>query len=174
MDDTALDDTALKLRELIPSFELPAVNRSPTVSPWHYKQRNTLAIFLFHHAACHACCNVLLSLAQQHQIYRTLEAEVLAVSTAWQLDGVESLQKFAERHAIPFPILWDQQGQVSCAYLGKTDRSPVGIFVCDRFGELYMQAVADEADQLPDEHEIRSWVEFVDMQCPECFPPSWR
>lgn len=170
-----MHDTPLTVRGLIPSFQLQAVNRSNDISPWHYKQRYSLVIFLFHHAACNACRELLLELSQHYQTYRACEADILAIATGWQLNGVEHLKEFADNHAIPFPVLWDQQGQVSNNYLPeKTDRSSVGVFVCDRYGELYMQAVADEADELPDEHEIRSWVEFVDMQCPECFPPSWK
>lgn len=170
-----MHDQTLTVRGLIPSFQLQAVNRSTGISPWHYKQRYSLVILLFHHANCNACRELLLSLSQHYQTYRALEAEVLAISTCWQLDRVEHLQEFADHHAIPFPILWDQQGQVRDTYLKeKTDRSQVGLFICDRFGELYMQSIANEADELPDEHEIRSWVEFVDMQCPECFPPTWR
>lgn len=170
-----MQDETLTLRGLIPSFQLPAVNRSIAITPWHYKQRYSLVIFLFHHATCSACRELLLSLSQHYQAYRACEAEILAVATCCQSDGIEHLQEFADQHNIPFPILWDQQGRVSSNYLKeKTDRSRVGVFVCDRFGELYMQSVADEANELPDEHEIRSWVEFVDMQCPECFPPTWR
>jgi peroxiredoxin len=170
-----MPNPTLNLRDLIPSFQLQAVNRSTIVSPWDYKQRYSLAIFLFHNASCNACCNLLLNLSQ-HQTYRSLEAELLAIAIDWQPGGIEPLQDFANRHAIPFPVLWDPQGHVRHAYLGeKTEqRSPVGIFICDRFGELYMQFVANESDELPHEPEIRSWVEFVDMQCPECFPPAWR
>lgn len=170
-----MQDKILSIRALIPSFELPAVNRSTAISPWNYKQRYSLVIFLFHNVTCTACRNLLLNLAQHHSTYRTYEAEVLAIATCCPSDEVDHLQEFAEHHAIPFPVLWDEKGQVRCAYLGEQlDRSPVGIFVCDRFGELYMQSVDSEADALPNEPEIRSWAEFVDMQCPECFPPAWR
>lgn len=152
--------------EVIPSFQLPAVNRSTAISPWHYKQRYNLVIFLFHRADCNICRDLLLSLSQHYQTYRALEAEVLAIATSWQLDSVERLQEFAEHHAIPFPVLWDQQGQVSEVYLReKANPSQVGIFICDRFGELYMQSVTNEADELPNEQDIRSWVEFIDMRC---------
>lgn len=161
-----MHDKTLTVGGLIPSFQLQAVNRSTAISPWHYKQRYNLVIFLFHHVACNACRELLLNLSGHYQTYRALEAEILAISTYRQSDSIEHLQAFADHHTIPFPILWDQQGQVSEVYLKeKTDPSQVGVFICDRFGELYMQSLANEADELPDEHELRSWVEFIDMRC---------
>lgn len=161
-----MHDKTLTVGGLIPSFQLQAVNRSTAMSLWDYKQRYNLVIFLFHDATCNACREILLSLSQHYQTYRALEAEILAISTCRQSNSIEHLQTFVDYHTIPFPILWDQQGQVSEVYLkAKTEPSRVGVFICDRFGELYMQSVANDADELPDEHEIRSWVEFIDMRC---------
>jgi peroxiredoxin len=164
-----MDNQVLTVGEVIPSFQLQAVNRSAAISPWHYKQRNNLVIFLFHHATCTACCERLLNLSEHYSTYRELETEILAISTRQPSDESnerERLQELAAHHTIAFPILWDQQGQVSQTYLnGKTDSSLVGVFICDRFGELYLQAVADEVDELPSEPEIRSWIEFIEMRC---------
>lgn len=160
---------------MIPSFELNALNRDGSISPWNYKQRYSLVIVFVHDTTCNTCADLLLSLSQQYATYRNSDADVLAIATSQALATPDQLREFASHHAIPFPILWDSLGQVSSAYLGESgERSPVGVFVCDRYGELYMQAIAADADQLPSELEIRSWAEFVDMQCPECFPPSWR
>jgi peroxiredoxin len=174
----------LSLRSVVPSFRLPALNRDSALGPWHYKQRASLVLFLFHDGNCAACRTFLLTLSSQHFNYRTLETEVLAIATTQPTEGIETFQKFVVDQAILFPVLWDQAGTVRATYLGwdkdtspqalSPERSPVGIFVCDRFGELHMQAIAEDADQLPNELEIREWVEFVDMQCPECFPPAWR
>lgn len=174
-DQPVMDSKTLSVNGLIPSFQLQAINRDATISPWDYKQHQSLAILLFHDSTCAACRDLLLNIAQHYSAYRTCDTEVLAIATNHQPDTILSLQQFAQQHTIPFPILWDQQKTVQQAYFGEVaDSSPVGIFICDRFCELYMQAVADDADQLPTEAEIRSWVEFVDMECPECFPPSWR
>lgn len=170
-----MENKTLSVTGLIPSFQLPAINRDTEITPWNYKQHRSLAILFFHDVDCAACRELLLNLAQHYPTYRNHETEVLAIATSDRADPVPLLQQFADQHAIPFPILWDQQKTVRQAYLGQVATpSPVGVFVCDRYGELYMQAAASDADQLPDEAEIRSWVEFVDMQCPECFPPSWR
>ena len=170
-----MNSKTLSVNGLIPSFQLQAINRDAVISPWDYKQRQSLAILLFHDATCAACRDLLLDITQHYSAYRHAETEVLAIATNNQPNTVPSLQQFTDQSTIPFPILWDQQKTVQQTYFGEVaDPSTVGIFICDRFCELYMQAVAAEADQLPAEAEIRSWVEFVDMECPECFPPSWR
>lgn len=170
-----MNSKTLSVTGLIPSFQLQAINRDAVISPWDYKQRKSLAILFFHDATCTACCNLLLNIAQHYSAYRTCDTEVLAIATNNQPNTIPLLKQFAEQHAIPFPILLDHQKTVRQAYLGMVaDPSAVGVFICDRYGELYMQAVEPEANQLPAEAEIRGWVEFVDMQCPECFPPSWR
>jgi len=48
--------------------------------------------------------------------FRKINAQILGVS----LDDVESHQKFAEHHDLPFPLLADMEGKVSDAYGVKT------------------------------------------------------
>lgn len=156
----------IHVRELIPLFQLQAINRDAIISPWDYKQRANLVIVFFHNAACVSCRTRLLNLSQHHPIYRKFDAEVLAIATQLSSKNVESLRDFATEHSIPFPMLWDEQGKVSRAYMGdQTGRSQVGLFICDRYGELYTQSVGDEADELPDEQDIGGWLEFIDMRC---------
>ncbi|MEO1522746.1 MAG: redoxin domain-containing protein [Cyanobacteria bacterium J06633_2] len=176
MDTSTTDNTPLTEHGLIPSFQLQAINRDAEITPWNYKQRYSLVIFLFHDSTCEACCKMLLRLTQQYSAYRILETEVLAIATSTQADHISALEQFAEAHSIPFPILLDQEGTVRQAYLGENaPSSTVGVFICDRYGELHMQAIADadNVDQLPSEEEIRSWAEFVDMKTPGCCAPLW-
>ena len=48
--------------------------------------------------------------------FRAINAQILGVS----LDDVESHQKFAENHGLPFPLLADTEGQAAEAYGVKT------------------------------------------------------
>jgi peroxiredoxin Q/BCP len=48
--------------------------------------------------------------------FKKLNAQILGVS----LDDVESHQKFADRHELPFPLLADDEGKVSESYGVKT------------------------------------------------------
>ncbi len=174
MNNLASDKTPLTVHGLVPSFQLQAVNRDREITPWNYKQRYSLVILFFHSATCEACCKMLLNFTQQYSTYQTLETEILAIATSHQAETLPALQQFAKHHAIPFPILWDQEGTVRQAYMGEAGfSSSVGIFVCDRYGGLHMQAVAKKIDQLPSEEDVRSWAEFVDMQSPGCCTPMW-
>lgn len=161
----------LQIRQIIPLFELPAVNRKTRISSWDYKQHYSLAIAFIPNVGDPDCCALLLSLAKQYCTYRDLDTEILAIAHCPTVNEVEQLRTFVTEHNILFPVLWDTEGRVREAYLGTVQ---AGIFVGDRYGELYMQAIANHARELPQETEIREWVEYVDMQCAECFPPPWR
>ncbi|MBD0336834.1 MAG: peroxiredoxin family protein [Cyanobacteria bacterium Co-bin13] len=163
--------SALNPRDLIPPFELPAVNRSGTIQSWQYKQRKHLVILFFPGASCSACCQRLLDFAQQYPHYQSVDTEILAVSSG----PLEPLQAWLAQTPVPFPVLQDGEGRVLRRYGGLLPEEPlpVGLFVCDRFGELYTQTIAADANDLPSEPEIRDWAGFIDMRCPECFPPEW-
>ncbi|MBD2260014.1 redoxin domain-containing protein [Pseudanabaena sp. FACHB-2040] len=162
--------SALNPRDLIPPFELPAVNRSGAVQSWQYKQRKHLVIFFFPGLSCPACCQLLLDFARQYSRYQSVETEILAISSG----SLERLQDWLAQAPVPFPVLHDGEGRVLRRYIGPVEEPlPVGLFVCDRFGELYTQTIAADANDLPSEPEIRDWAGFIDMRCPECFPPEW-
>ena len=50
--------------------------------------------------------------------------------------------------------------------------SAPAVFVTDRHGEIFA-AFYGNAAELPRAHELLKWVQFVNMQCEECFPPEW-
>lgn len=43
-----------------------------------------------------------------------------------------------------------------------------GFLVADRWGEIAVVAGVHTPDGLPDDDELRSWVSYVEQQCPEC------
>jgi hypothetical protein len=49
------------------------------------------------------------------------------------------------------------------------------VVVADSTGTVYEVALAGAEHQLPDPEEIRSWLQFVSYQCPECWSdgPVW-
>lgn len=162
--------SALNPRDLIPPFELPAVNRGGTVQSWQYKQRKHLVIFFFNGVGCAACCQLLQNFAQQYSRYQSVETEILAIASG----ALEPLQDWLAQTPMPFPMLHDEEGRVLRRYAGLGEGPlPVGVFVCDRFGELYTQTLVADAKNLPSEPETRDWAGFIDMRCPECFPPEW-
>jgi hypothetical protein len=70
-------------------------------------------------------------------------------------------------------VLADTNGAVH-RRLGAVDESGTprtAVYVTDRFGEVYA-AFAEAA--LPSIDQITSWLDFVGIQCEECFPPEWQ
>jgi hypothetical protein len=44
----------------------------------------------------------------------------------------------------------------------------LGCAVADRWGEIQWVASADRISELPDAREIAAWLQYVEIQCPEC------
>ncbi|RMG51651.1 MAG: hypothetical protein D6723_10205 [Acidobacteria bacterium] len=167
------EDISSKLRvgQLIPAFRLPAVNRPALLGPWDYKQRRNLVLFFFHGGRCSSCCRRLAEVVARYAEFRELEAEVLAISP----EPVEALNRLAEELAPPFPLLADARSEAFHRYVHwtRSEALPTAVFIADRWGELVAHMIAPEADRLPSEREIRAWLQFIEIQCPECHLPEW-
>ena len=155
--------------DLIPSFSLSGVNVSGQVSPWDYKQHKNL-VLIFLDPACTVCRELLQRLAQNYNDYRELNAEVLAIASA----DVNKLRELQQDLSVPFPLLSDPKGEVFLLYGGQpaNTSSSFGVFITDRWGALYTKTVASDPQQLPTDSEIRDWLSFIEIQCPECYPPE--
>jgi hypothetical protein len=60
--------------------------------------------------------------------------------------------------------------------LGALDRSGVprlALYVTDPYGEVFAAWRTLAGDASPTAQEILDWLEFINRQCPECFPPEW-
>ncbi len=161
----------IKTGNLMPLFRLPVVGQPQQLGLWDYKQKKNLVLFFFHGPRCAACQQMLRDLANGYSDYPQLDTEVLAISEA----GNEELGQTQLALSLPFPLLSDIGGKVFGTYLGQMGSgSPeTAVFVADRYGVLYTKATAADADELPGEREIRDWLSFIEIQCPECFPPEW-
>jgi peroxiredoxin len=167
---------ALMLRtgQLVPNFRLPAVNRDSQVGPWDYKQHRNLVLIFFRSAACQKCKQLLREIAEHYGDYEQKEAEVLAIST----DELDRLRQLALDLALPFPVLSDSDGKVSDLYLKHPEEIAgrtfdVAIFIADRWGAVFSTKRIEIAHDLPVEAEVREWLEFIELQCEECFPSEW-
>jgi peroxiredoxin len=162
----------LKIGKPIPLFQLPATARSQQLGPWDYKQNNNLVLFFFHSPRCAPCRQLLRDLARGYSEYPQLSTEVLGICEA----GIGELSQLQRELGLPFPLLSDVGGKVIGDYLGQKGGgglAQTAVFVADRYGVLYTSAAATDADELPGEGEIRDWLSFIEIQCPECFPPEW-
>jgi hypothetical protein len=113
---------------------------------------------------------LLRELAQSYEEYRQLNAEILAIVSS----DLQDLSKLQHELQLPFPLLSDPNAAVFASYeeWGGTVRPVFGVFIADRWGALFMKTVGSDAERLPGDSEIRGWLSFIEIQCPECFPPE--
>jgi len=172
----ATETTTAKLStgQLIPNFRLSAVNRDGQVGPWDYKQHRNLVLIFFRSAQCRKCQELLRAIAEHYGDYKQKEAEVLAISP----DEIDGLRRLAQDLPLPFPMLSDSDGKVTSLYGKHTEgiaeaAVEVAIFVTDRWGAIFTSKSVEDDRDLPAEAEIRAWLEFIELQCEECYPPEW-
>jgi peroxiredoxin len=159
----------LKPGQIIPAFSLTAANRRERIGPWNYKQRRNLAIFFLHSAECQKCGGLLREMAANYGEYQRLETEALAIAP----DEIARLSRLAREFDLPFPVLADDEGKVRDRYLKSAGRPEAAVVVVDRWGAIFACQVSGHEHDLPAEAGIREWLEFIELQCEECFPPEW-
>ena len=171
---TETTTTKLSTGQLIPNFRLPAVNRHGQVGPWDYKQHRNLVIIFFRSAECLKCKQLLREIAEHYGDYEQKEAEVLAISS----DELDRLRQLALDLSLPFPVLSDSDGKVMALYVNHPEQIAdktfdVAIFVADRWGAIFSTKKVEIDHDLALEDEVREWLEFIELQCEECFPSEW-
>jgi peroxiredoxin len=172
---TETKTATLSTGQLIPNFSLSAANRHGQVGPWDYKQHRNLVLIFFRSAECQKCKQLLREIAEHYGDYKEKEAEVLVISS----DEIDCLRQLAQDLALPFPVLSDTDGRVTDLYLKHTTQfvEPAAfedaIFVADRWGAIFSTKRIEKDHDVPTETEIREWLEFIELQCEECFPSEW-
>jgi len=129
-------------------------------------------LFFFHGEECRACLDLLRGFARDYPRYQEEEAEILAITT----QPTDKARSLAIRLSLPYPVLTDPTGEAvqKFTYLDPQTGGPVpSLFVVDRFGALYTQAIAEREDQLPSSDEVLDWLDLIEAQCPECGAPEW-
>jgi len=164
----------LRAGQLLPNFRLPSVNHDGQVGPWDYKQHRNLVVIFFRSTECQKCKQLLREIAERYGDYKQKEAEVLAIST----DELDRLRQLAQDLALPFPVLSDSDGKVTDLYLKHPEEIAdntfdVAIFVADRWGAVFSTKMIEIDYDKPVEAEVREWLEFIELQCEECFPSEW-
>jgi hypothetical protein len=142
-------DPVLRVGQLIPSLAARAPD-GKRVAAADYKQKRNLAI-VFLHAECRACQGYIDRLARRAADFAERDAVALIVLPKLPPPGT----------SLPAPLLLvaDPSGKSHAHYFGKRVANaggpgPVGIFLADRYGQLSMQWLCGEADQLPSPEEV--------------------
>jgi len=164
----------LSTGQLIPDFRLSAANRDGEFGPWDYKQHRNLVLMFFRSVESANCKQLLREIREHYVEYQEKETEVLVIST----DEMDRLRQLTQDLALPFPVLSDTGGSVTDLYLKNTQRAEsanveAAIFVTDRWGEIFICKTVEKDSELVAEAEIREWLEFIELQCEECFPSEW-
>ena len=172
---TETQTARLSAGQLIPLFRLSAANRHGQFGPSDYKQHRNLVLIFFRTVECRKCRQLLQEIAAHYGEYQRMEAEVLAIST----DEIDRLRQLAQDLALPFPVLTDSDGRITDLYLKQTEQDAettapeVAVFVTDQWGAIFTRKIAEQEHDLSAEAEIREWLEFIELQCEECFPSEW-
>lgn len=76
---------------------------------------------------------------------------------------------------LPYPVLLDTDGTLhrELGAMDRSNRETAALYVTDMFGEAVGIYRTAEGDKLPAIGEIKSLLEFISFQCPECEPPEW-
>ncbi|HEX2714709.1 MAG TPA: hypothetical protein VHM88_21160 [Candidatus Acidoferrales bacterium] len=158
---------SLGLRQIIP----PLTARTAwgqTVRAWQFKQKKNLVI-AFLHAGCRRCEGFVEKLVAHAA--ELAESEAVALVVFPEPPAIGSLPA-------QIIVAADMSGRSQRAYLGEDAFGPaglerVGVFVADRYGELYAQWVGREEGALPGIGEILSWLSQIELACEECGVSHW-
>ncbi len=160
----------LAKRAIIPALtaHTPA---GQTVRAWDYKQKKNLVV-AFVHVGCAGCTRFIASLARHAAELAECEAVALVV---FPEPPPASLRENLPAQIV---VAADVSGRSQRAYLGDDAFGPagqelVGVFVADRYGELYAQWVSRGEEGLPGVAEVSDWLRQIQVACEECGVSHW-
>jgi peroxiredoxin len=160
----------LPLGQLLPPLTLRTTAGS-VVRAWDFKQKRNLVI-AFLHAGCARCEEFMRRLADG--------AAELAERNAVALIVLPETPSAAFAETLPPAILLGAElsGHAARAYLGEEAFSSnglerVGVFVADRYGELFAQWVVASEEGLPAFAELRRRLAQMEIACEGCGTSEW-
>ena len=151
----------LPTRQVVPPVTARTAD-GKTIRAWDYKQKNPLVI-TFVHADCRYCDSWLEQLAARRADLIDREAVALVIYA-------EAPPRSTERLMDPMIAACDVTGHSQRAFLGPEAFGPaglnrVGVFVTDRYGELFGQWLGRDAAELPPLREILSMLSAIQTIC---------
>ncbi|MGH9508717.1 MAG: peroxiredoxin family protein [Terriglobales bacterium] len=136
-----------------------------------YRGRGNLVVIAA--GLCHdgVALPLIQDLASRHAEVLEEEAWVLLILHC----SVHRAALLRQQHQLPFVVLADEEGRVhrQLGAMGEDGRLGPAVYVADRFAEVFAAFRLACGEQLPDGGQIVGWLDFVNRQCPECFPPEW-
>ncbi len=144
-----------------PDFTLSATTGDP-ISLERYRGEKPVVLLFFPLAFSPVCTNELTIMRDDYERYTAAGVEVLASS----VDSPFTLQAWAERLELPFPLLSDFNKETAQRYgafhddlMGLKGVSKRAVFVIDKDGVVQYRWVSDDPAQLPNFDEIKEAAE---------------
>lgn len=150
-------------RTILP-FTLPDSD-GQLVRSWSYRQRRNLVLFFHHGASCATCRALLHDLARSLEAFRDEEAVIFPIGP----DLPAEAGVLARALSCAFPLLSDPAGTIAAQH----GIEAPAVLVADRFGEIWAAWAGGAGHELPDVPEMIRWLEFIEVQCPECGVAEW-
>jgi peroxiredoxin len=156
--------------QVLRDFALPSA-AGKKVQLGDYRGRANLVLVLAAAQGSEPDLQLLEHLALRQADILEQEAQVIAVLYCTR----EQALLIKSRAQFPFLLLADPEGVVHCSLgaLNNSGRPCLAVYVTDRYGEVFAAWRAIEGDTPPTAQDVVEWLEFVNQQCPECFPPEW-
>jgi len=136
-----------------------------------YRGRSNLVVVLAGARGSEPQIALLKALAARHAEVLEEEAQVIAVLYCAR----EQAQAIRSREQLPFLVMADSQGAVhrSLGALDQRGAPRLAVYVTDRYAEVFAAFRTAQGDAAPSVQDIVGWLQFINRQCPECFPPEW-
>lgn len=161
---------ALRLRYQIPALTL-RTSDGRSVSAWDFKQKRNRVIALLR-ADSPKSWDFVQQLVAHAADWKEKETVGLVV--------FRNVPRMGLPGALPPEVIagTDTTGSSIARYLGEEALGPgglerQGIFVADRYGELYAKWIVEKDDEMPAISEILKALEQIEIACEECEPSTW-
>ncbi|HIC95105.1 TPA: hypothetical protein EYP12_00585 [Candidatus Bipolaricaulota bacterium] len=154
---------------LISGFRLPSTE-GRLLGPWEFKHRRNLVLLFLREAD--SSQRLLQALARRYLNLQALHAAVLVI-VGGDEEGARDLHR-RFRLELPFPFLLDPEDRVAPLCLGAEASRPA-LLLLDRYNALWARLEPEpqgEGEPEAEVQEIEDWLEFIELQCPECDVPD--
>ncbi|MEO5952769.1 MAG: redoxin domain-containing protein [Chloroflexia bacterium] len=155
----SISGSAVRVGRILPIFYLPSVHGGKSGPAATRSKYNLVLTFL---PNVQEAATYLQGIAQVYAEILRNDARVIAVLGA----DLDTTQRVAEALELPFALLADEDGATAARILGGGNRA--GLIATDRYGVVYCMEATVRIEELPAPSVIPDWLEYVEMQCPEC------
>lgn len=155
----------LRIRYQIPALTFRTLD-GRDVSAWDFKQKRNRVIALLR--------------AESPASWEFLE-ELIAHANDWKQKEAVGLVVFQQPPSRSLPAALppeviagtDASGNSIVRFLGEEGLGCQGVFVADRYGELYAKWIVEGDEELPRVSDILKALEQIEIACEECQPTAW-